>query len=116
MVLNRFPHIGKTVLGKDFNFFEKLDVNWSDFGANSVDGQQPDMIVTFLTQGVMIVNEGSGAVEFSFNGNTVHGELDSTTPTTSLTFNNRAVSKIWFRVKSGSSGPITISVNAWSII
>lgn len=115
MPTNRFPHIGYTTLTHDHNFFEKEDVNWTVFGANAVDGYQPDMIVRFTTVGVIFINEGSGTVEYSFNGTTVHGELTggATSPNRSLTFANRVISKIWFRVKSGSSGPITVSVQAW---
>lgn len=113
MPLNRFPGVGKTTIGRDFNFFEKLDVNWSTFGANSVDGYQPDMIITFTTTGITFINEGTGVVEYSFNGNTIHGELNSAGLSNKMTFDNRVVSKIWFRVKTGSSGPITISVTAW---
>lgn len=113
MPLNRFPNISKTNIGRDWNFFEKIDVNWSNFGENSIDGEQPDMFITFNTQGVMILNEGSGIVEFSFNGNTVHGELDSTKPSVGMVFDNRIISKIYFRLKSGSPGPIKVSVNAW---
>ena len=116
MPTNNFPNIGKTTLGKDFNFYQKLSVVATDFGSNSVDGNQPDMIITFSTQTVMFLNENtSGIVEYSFNGNTVHGELDPTLPTKAMTFDNRVVSKIWFRIKSGSSGPITVRVDAWGI-
>lgn len=115
MVSNNFPGIGFKTRGRDFNFYQKIAVNWSTFGGGSVDGYQPDMIITFSTQGVLFLNEGTGVVEYSFNGNTVHGELDSTKPSVGLTFDNRVISMIWFRVKSGSSGPITVRVDAWSI-
>lgn len=113
MVTNRFPGIGYKNQGKDFNFFEKLSVTATTFGGNSIDGYQPDMIITFTTNGVIFINEGTGVVEYSFNGNTVHGELDSTKASAELIFNDRVVSMIWFRVKSGSSGPIIISVHGW---
>ena len=115
MSTNRFPHIGYTTIGRDHNFYEKADVTWTGFGSNSTDGYQPDMIVQFSTTGAIFVNEGTGTVEYSFNGTTVHGELvgATTSPTRTLTFLNRGISKIWFRVKSGSSGPLTVSVQAW---
>lgn len=116
MTTNNFPYIGKKTHGRDFNFYQKIDVISTNFGSESVDGLQPDMIITFPTQTVMFLNEEtSGVVEYSFNGNTVHGELDPTLPSKSLTFDNRVISLIWFRVKSGSSGPITIRVDAWGI-
>jgi hypothetical protein len=45
----------------------------------------------------------------------VHGELDGATTslTNKIEMPYRVVSKIWFRVKSGSTGPIKISVQAW---
>lgn len=101
--------------GRDYNYFQKTAVNWSTFGGGASDGYGPDQIITFSTQGVMFLNEGSGVVEYSFNGNTVHGELDSSKITAGLSFDNRVISMIWFRVKSGSTGPITISVQAWGI-
>ena len=110
---NNFPGIGYTTNGRDFNFFQKVSVTATTFGGSSVDGYQPDIIITFPTQGVIFLNEGSGIVEYSFNGNTLHGELDSTKPSVGLAFDNRVVSKVWFRVKSGSSGPIVVSVQAW---
>lgn len=115
MPTNRFPGVGYINNGKDYNFFEKVDVNTSTFGGDSIDGYQPDMFITFVTQTIMMLNEGSGIVEYSFNGNTVHGELDSSKASAALSFDNRIVSKIWFRIKSGSSGPITISVHAWGV-
>jgi len=118
---NNFPGIGYTTYGRDWNFFQRLNVSATSFGGGSIDGYQPDMIITFTTQGVIFLNENATAsgkiVEYSFNGTTVHGELDVSTGslTKMLTFNNRVISKIWFRVKSGSSGPIPISVQAWCI-
>lgn len=113
---NNFPGVGKIKYGRDFNFYQKLDVVATDFGSESPSGQQPDMIITFPTQSVMFLNENtSGVIEYSFNGTTVHGELDPTLPSKAMTFDNRVISLIWFRVKSGSSGPITVRVDAWGI-
>lgn len=114
-----FPHI-KKIQGRDFNYFKKTVVNWSQFGTPDgytiSDGYGPDQIITFSTQSVLFLNENSsGVVEYSFNGTTVHGELDPTLPSRGLTFDNRVISLIWFRIKAGSTGPITIRVDAWSI-
>jgi len=114
MPTNKFPGIGKKNFGRDFNFYEKINVVATDFGSESVDGQQPDIIITFPTQSVLFLNEGTGVVEYSFNGNHVHGELDSSLPSKALSFDNRVISFIWFRLKSGNVGPITIRVDAWS--
>jgi hypothetical protein len=116
---NNFPGTGSVTLGYDRNFFQKISVTATTFGGNNstspyVPGTQPDMIIPFNTQAVMFLNLGTGVVEFSFNGQTVHGELNSANPSAGLTFDNRPVSKIWFRVQTGSTGPIMVSVQAWS--
>lgn len=113
MIINNFPGLGKKNNGRDFNFYQKLGVTATGFGSNAVDGVQPDMVITFPSKSILFLNEGSGVVEYSFNGNTVHGELDSTLSSKGMAFDNRTVSCIWFRVKSGSSGPITVRVDAW---
>jgi hypothetical protein len=115
MTTNNYPNIGKITHGRDFNFYQKVQVVSTSFGGNTVDGQQPDVVITFTTQSVMFLNENTtGTVEYSFNGSTVHGELDPTLPSRAMTFDNRTVSCIWFRVKSGSTGPITVRVDAWA--
>lgn len=55
-----------------------------------------------------LVWKGTGIIEYSFNGNTVHGDMESSTPTQAMFFDNRIVQGIWFRVKSGSGGDIRI--------
>jgi hypothetical protein len=112
-----FPGIKKTQ-GHDFNYYKSLSVTWAQFGAldgyTIADGYGPDLIITFPTYGVIFTNETSASVvEYSFNGSTVHGVLDgtSTSTTRSVTFNNRQISLIWFRLKSGSTP--TITVTAW---
>ena len=99
----------------DFNFFQKQDVFWTTFGGGATDGYGPDMIIPFSTQSLVFINEGNGILEYSFTGKAVHGELDSSSLTKGLIFDNRVVSLIWFRVKTGSTGPIKISVQAWGI-
>ena len=102
--------------GFDPNFYQKVDVNWATFGGQT-DGNSPDIIITFPAQSVILLNEAttsSQVVEYSFNGQTVHGELDPSLPSRGLSFDNRVISKIWFRVKSGSAGPITVRVDSWS--
>lgn len=108
----------KKTLGRDFNYYNSMTVTWSQFGApdgyTTTDGYGPDLIITFPTQGIMFTNETtSTVVEYSFNGSTVHGVLDGTAGSTTkvVKFDNRQVSLIWFRIKSGSSPVITTT--AW---
>lgn len=124
---NNFPGTGSVTLGYDRNFFQKISVTATGFGSNNagspyVPGPQPDMIIPFNTQSVILTNlslasgtyASGSVVEYSFNGQTVHGELGSSSANISLTFENRIVAKIWFRLQTGSSGPVSISVQAWS--
>lgn len=95
-------------IGQDFFFFKKVTVSSGSFASTS------DIVIPFNTQGLMLMNEStSSVVEFSFRGNTLHGELDPTLPSKTLSFDGIRVCTIWFRLKSGS--PATISVYGWSI-
>lgn len=99
---------GPIINGKDFNFFTKVEVNNATFNTNC------DVIITFPTQGVLfLIEENADAVEYSFNGTTVHGELDAALPSKGMIFDNRVVSKMWFRLRSGSTGPLTVRIDAW---
>jgi hypothetical protein len=124
MPTNNFPNIGKVTYGYAHNYFNKLSVTWTVFGANAVDGYQPDMIINLLepTYTVIITNltttttpAATSVIEYSFDGNTVHGELGNHINNLSLTFGNRVISTIWFRIQSGSSGPLEVSVQAWNV-
>lgn len=114
-----YPGI-KKIGNNNYNFFTKIDVNWSQFGAPDGytirDGYGPDLIIPFVTQGLSFINEGtstSNSVEYSFDGINVHGDLVPTTPSQGLVFDVRVISLIWFRLKQGSTGPVTIRVEAW---
>lgn len=119
MPTNNYPGIGYTTYGRDWNYFQKITVTTTTFGGDSVDGYQPTIIIPFMTQSVMFLNltasgTSGSVVEFSFNGTQVHGELDPKNASIGLSFDNRVVSKVWFRVQAGSTGPISVSVQAWS--
>lgn len=103
-----------------YNHYEKISVNWSQFGApdgwTQQDGYGPDVYINFNAKSFLLINEGTAetnTVEYSFNGTTVHGELVPGTVTEGIAFDNRPVDLIWFRLKSGSTGPVTIRVEAW---
>jgi hypothetical protein len=110
MPTNNFPNIGFTTNGRDYNFFQKITVTAASFGANSVSSQQPDAIITFPTAVITFQLEGSGSVQYSFNGLTIDGDMTSGLSSANLVFENRVVSKIWFQLVSGS--PI-IRIEAW---
>lgn len=98
----------KNTAGRDFNFYTKINVDTFEFS------EECDTIITFTTQSVMMLLENNtGIVEYSFNGNTVHGELNSALPSRAISFDNRKISKIWFRLESGSLGPLKVRIDAW---
>lgn len=98
----------KNTQGRDFNFYSKYTI------LNSAFQDECDTIITFSTTSVMMLLENTtGVVEYSFNGNTVHGELNAALPSRAIAFDNRVISKIWFRVASGSPSPLTVRVDAW---
>jgi hypothetical protein len=103
----------KISYGRDFNFFANVTPGSSGAGTFATDC---DVIITFSTYTVTfwLPTTGGGSVQYSFNGNTIHGTLDSAGvlgPNT-LTFDNRVISKIWFTTTGGS--PV-VRVEAWSI-
>lgn len=115
MPTNDYPNIGY-IFSKDFSYYKKYAVTETTFGGNSVSGFQPVAVIPFVSRGVMLVNEGSGVVEFSFNGTTVHGELDSEGITPGIAFDNKVAARVWLRLKTGSSGPINVSIYAWAAV
>jgi len=94
--------------GRDFNFFQNATITASTFATDA------DMVITFPSYTVTFVLTGGGKLQYSFNGNTVHGDMDSAVGslTASLTFQNRQVTKIWFK---NTSGTTSIRVEAWGI-
>jgi hypothetical protein len=100
--------------GFDFNFFQKITVTWNTFGGGAPDGYSSDLVILFPTQGVLLLNEdGYNSVQVSFNGQTVHDQLDPSLPSRGVAYDNRVISGIWFRLVSGNSA--IISIRAWSV-
>jgi hypothetical protein len=116
MPTNNFPGVGFTTLGYDHNFFQKLTVTATSFGSNSVDGYQPDMVITLPepTYTVTFFLEGSSSdqIQYSFNGTTIHGDMTFGKTSANLIFTNRVISKIWFQTISGT--PV-VRVEAWGV-
>ncbi len=91
--------------GKDYNFFAKVTITDTSFPSES------QITIPFAGQGgFSLVNEGAAVVEYSFNGNTLHGDLTPGTPTAAMIFDNRRISAIWFRASSSC----LIRVEAWA--
>jgi len=96
-----------TTQGKDFNFFQKVTVNNANFPHNN-----EDIAINFRGQvSFSLVNEGTEVIEYSFNGNTLHGDLTPGTPTAAIFFDNRRISRIWFRTTVPGQ---VVRVEAWA--
>lgn len=87
--------------GFDFNYFKKLTVSGGSFAASS------DILIPFSTCTVTFQLESGGPVQYSFNGNTIHGDMTATLPSANLIFENRVISKIWFK------GSGVVRIEAW---
>lgn len=95
--------------GKNYDFFQKVTVSNADFS------DTPDVIFNFKFQNSFtLLNEGTGIIEYSFNGTTLAGDMTPGKGSEGLVFDNRRVSKIWFRLKSGAAS--VVRVEAWASI
>jgi hypothetical protein len=100
---------GPITSGVDKNFFDRLTVTNTDF--NNI----ADVICQFkgAHKFLNMLNEDAVVIEYSFNGNTVHGDLAiSGSPGEEVEFPARVFSKIWFRVAAGTG---TVRVEAYAL-
>jgi hypothetical protein len=101
--------VGKINQGADFNFFRKIVITNGSFPAEA----QVVFNIKHL-QNFTMMNEGPGDVEYSFNGNVLHGDMVTGAESQNLIFNNRRVSFIWFRLTAGMSA--TIRIEGWAAV
>lgn len=100
------PALAPITTGKDFNKFAKVTVNTTAFNTDA------DFAINFRGQfSFSLVNEGTAIIEYSFNGTTLHGDMTPGTPTAALSFDNRRISKIWFRTSTPGQ---VVRVEAWA--
>lgn len=95
------------IVGKDSNFFFTDTIASATFG--NEDGYS-NMVTAVRGPAVSfyIVNGSGGEIEYSFNGNAIHGRLAASSE---RFFPNRGIFKIWFRVTGSSS---VIHVEGWA--
>jgi len=92
---------------KDRFFFEKFLVSSGSFNVT------PDLTINIIdNESLLFINEGTGAVEISFDGIEVHSELNPATGTNSLIANYPSVNKIWLRLKSGAASVVRVQNDA----
>jgi hypothetical protein len=91
--------------GKDFNFYQRVTASAGSFPVTS--GTAPDVQIAFRGARRMMFVCGSGTdVEYSFNGQTIHGRISADQI---FNFDVRNEDKIWFR------GTGAVDVHAWHI-
>lgn len=102
-------NLGKKDYGKSNNFFAKPTVTHTAAGYPNT----PQVFVNLYGQySFSLVNEGDVVVEYSFDGHHTHGDMTPDSPTEAMFFDNRPVSRIFFRLPNGG-GPVTVRVEAW---
>ena len=114
---NNYPGIGFSN-GRIHDIYQQFVVIGYNFGDQTLSGAQPDFVPLFSVQSWALQTEGTLAthlVEFSLNGITVAGQLSPVLPSRAQFYDNRPLSKIWFRLASGSVGPVTVDLTAWAI-
>lgn len=95
--------------GKDFNYFNRISVSSGSFGTTA------DVVFNFHGRASFtLINEGSGTVSYSFNGTTTHGDLVPGTASAALSFDDRAVFAIWFKLSSGATS--NVRVEGWAAV
>lgn len=99
---------GPITAGLDHNFFARVTVSSASFQSNA------DVAFNFRGSPICFTlnNEGTGIIEYSLNGTTLMGDMTPGEASENLKFENRKVSRIWFRLKSGS--PSVVRVEGWS--
>lgn len=94
---------GPITQGKDYNYFSRLTISSATFS------NDPNCQFAFRgNPSFSLINDGAGIIEYSFNGNTVHGDLVPNTPYAAMVFNLKGVNQIWFRLKSGSASDVRV--------
>lgn len=86
------------------NYFSVVSVDGYDFPTT------PQVSYNFSSQGLAFLNRGSYTIEYSFDGQNVHGDLNPNDASAGIIFDGRDVSKIWFRASGGFG---SVRVEAW---
>jgi len=92
---------------KDSNFFGKYRVSSTSF----------EVVATwnFISVGIALMVESDlpeDVIQYSFDGETVHGDMTPRLPSEAIIFDNRFQSKVWFR-RATPGDPVLVRVEAW---
>ena len=89
-----------------FNFFDRVTVSTTAFTWVSWE---------FNSTGIMLLNESTTSaniIQYSFNGTDLHGDLRPNSPSSSMAFDNRTESSIYFRLAPGA-GSAVLRIETW---
>lgn len=87
-----------------YNYFRIITVDGYAFPT------EPQASFGFNSQGFVFMNRSAHTLEYSFDGNTVHGDLSPSFAAENLMFTSRCECKVWFR---GQDGYGDVRVEAW---
>lgn len=92
-------------IGKDFNFYQRVVAVAGSFPLP--EGTEPHVQIAFRgPRRIMLVGISGSDVQYSFNGNTLHGRISADQI---FNFDVRGEDKIWIL------GTGTVDVHAWHI-
>lgn len=92
------------------NFFAKLSISSTNF----IPSQRAKW--DFNSNGLSFLVESDkthDVVEYSFNGEDVHGDMTPLTPSEGIIFDGRFENNVWFRRKAESNNVVIVRVEAW---
>lgn len=97
------PFTGPAInYGYDHNYFKKLIITNANYNTNC------DILIPFSTYTVTFQLEAGSNIVYSFNGNHDAGDMTLNLPSQNLVFENRVISKIWFK------GNGTCRIESWA--
>lgn len=91
------------------NFFAKLEISSTTF--TSAQRAKWD----FNSVGIALLvesNDSTDVVQYSFDGESVHGDLTPLLPSEGIVFDNRYENTVWFR-RATPGDAVTVRVEAW---
>lgn len=92
---------------RDINFFNKYRVSSTSF----------EVVASwnFISIGIALMvesNNSADVIQYSFDGETVHGDMTPLMPSEAIIFDNRFVNKVWFR-RATPGEPVLVRVESW---
>ena len=99
--------IGPNTKGRDFNFFKRLTVVSTSFSS------EPDVFINSGEfQSLSLILGGTVPIWFSYNGNTIHGDMEPNSITSCLSLTDASANKLWFKLKYDGYSDLRIETNS----